>query len=116
MVARLTSSSSPAGTGMKCDLAGFRVVLQHKDQSTKFSLYALVGGNLHWRGGLGAVGVSGAQEACLQRSAGNICRSPSAEAVFKDVVKKAGLSSSFHIDSCGTGGGNENWCVSCASM
>ncbi|KAK9851691.1 hypothetical protein WJX84_003831 [Apatococcus fuscideae] len=40
---------------------------------------------------------------------GNICRSPSAEAVFKDVVKRAGLLSSFHIDSCGTGGGNENW-------
>ena len=40
---------------------------------------------------------------------GNICRSPSAEAVFKDKVAKAGLTDSFFIDSCGLGGGNESW-------
>ncbi|PSC72725.1 tyrosine phosphatase [Micractinium conductrix] len=40
---------------------------------------------------------------------GNICRSPSAEAVFKDVVEKAGVSGQFEIDSCGTGGGSSNW-------
>src|SRR5690554_5487821 len=34
---------------------------------------------------------------------GNICRSPSAEAVFKGIVKKAGLEKSYHIDSAGTG-------------
>ena len=33
---------------------------------------------------------------------GNICRSPSAEAVFNAVVKKAGLESEFEIDSAGT--------------
>lgn len=33
---------------------------------------------------------------------GNICRSPSAEAVFKSVVEKAGLTSEFEIDSAGT--------------
>lgn len=33
---------------------------------------------------------------------GNICRSPMAEAVFKDLVKKEGLSQHFHIDSVGT--------------
>ncbi|CCH58394.1 hypothetical protein TBLA_0A06010 [Henningerozyma blattae CBS 6284] len=34
---------------------------------------------------------------------GNICRSPMAEAVFRDVVKKQGLSDKFDlIDSCGT--------------
>ena len=34
---------------------------------------------------------------------GNICRSPMAEAVFSDMVEKAGLSDQIDIDSCGTG-------------
>ena len=34
---------------------------------------------------------------------GNICRSPAAEAVFLDLVKKKGLSKSFIVDSAGTG-------------
>ena len=29
--------------------------------------------------------------------------------MFKTVVERAGLSSEFVIDSCGTGGGRENW-------
>ena len=33
---------------------------------------------------------------------GNICRSPSAEAVFSGIVKNSGLSSKFEIDSAGT--------------
>lgn len=33
---------------------------------------------------------------------GNICRSPSAEAVFRGLVKKEGLSDHFEIDSAGT--------------
>ena len=33
---------------------------------------------------------------------GNICRSPSAEAVFTGLVKKEGLSDKFEIDSAGT--------------
>ena len=33
---------------------------------------------------------------------GNICRSPSAEGVFKDIVKENSLSQFFYIDSCGT--------------
>lgn len=41
--------------------------------------------------------------------AGNICRSPSAEAVFKAVVERAGLADRFFIDSCGTGGGASQW-------
>lgn len=40
---------------------------------------------------------------------GNICRSPSAEAVFRSVVERAGAADSFAIDSCGTGGGSSNW-------
>jgi len=35
---------------------------------------------------------------------GNICRSPMAEAVFKDIVAKKGLTGQFHIDSVGTAG------------
>jgi protein-tyrosine phosphatase len=35
---------------------------------------------------------------------GNICRSPMAEAVFQDMVNKAGLASQFALDSAGTGG------------
>lgn len=35
---------------------------------------------------------------------GNICRSPSAEAVFTAVVKEAGLQKQFEIDSAGTSG------------
>lgn len=34
---------------------------------------------------------------------GNICRSPMADAVFKDMVKKAGLADEFMVDSAGTG-------------
>lgn len=33
---------------------------------------------------------------------GNICRSPSAEAVFTAIVKKAGLEKEYEIDSAGT--------------
>ena len=33
---------------------------------------------------------------------GNICRSPMAEFVMKDAVRKRGLSDSFHIESCAT--------------
>lgn len=33
---------------------------------------------------------------------GNICRSPTAEAVFRRYVEKAGLAESIHIDSAGT--------------
>lgn len=33
---------------------------------------------------------------------GNICRSPTAEAVFRHYVDRAGLSEQFHIDSAGT--------------
>ncbi len=35
---------------------------------------------------------------------GNICRSPTAEAVFAKLVRDAGLSDRFEIDSAGTGG------------
>ena len=34
---------------------------------------------------------------------GNICRSPAAEAVFADLVREAGLSEEFALDSAGTG-------------
>jgi len=33
---------------------------------------------------------------------GNFCRSPTAEGIFTDLVKQAGLSTQFHIDSAGT--------------
>ncbi|CAN8255081.1 unnamed protein product [Cochlearia groenlandica] len=33
---------------------------------------------------------------------GNICRSPAAEGVFRDIVKKRGLDSNFNVDSAGT--------------
>lgn len=35
---------------------------------------------------------------------GNICRSPSAEAVFKGIARTSGLSQQFEIDSAGTTG------------
>ena len=35
---------------------------------------------------------------------GNICRSPMAEAVFRDMVVRAGLASRIAVDSAGTGG------------
>ncbi len=40
---------------------------------------------------------------------GNICRSPSAEAVFQATVEKRGIADQYSIDSCGTGGGSSNW-------
>jgi len=38
---------------------------------------------------------------------GNICRSPGAEAVFRSLVEKEGLSGDFEIDSAGTSGWHE---------
>ena len=38
---------------------------------------------------------------------GNICRSPMAEFVFKDLIEKKGLSSKFYIDSAATDDYNE---------
>jgi protein-tyrosine phosphatase len=35
---------------------------------------------------------------------GNICRSPTAEGVFRHLVREAGLESVVHVDSAGTGG------------
>jgi len=35
---------------------------------------------------------------------GNICRSPTAEGVFRKIVAEAGLDGHIEIDSCGTGG------------
>jgi len=35
---------------------------------------------------------------------GNICRSPSAEGVFRHAVRESGLDAQVRIDSCGTGG------------
>jgi len=35
---------------------------------------------------------------------GNICRSPMAEAVFRDLVEKEGLTKEIHTDSAGTSG------------
>ncbi len=35
---------------------------------------------------------------------GNICRSPTAEAIFLDLVEKANLSDSFQVESAGTAG------------
>ena len=52
-----------------------------------------------------AQGKTGVLFVCL----GNICRSPTAEAVFTDVVQRAGCEDQFLIDSCGTGGGMEEW-------
>lgn len=40
---------------------------------------------------------------------GNICRSPMAEAVMRDLIRKEGLSSRLTIDSAGTG----DWHVGC---
>ncbi|MDE6653245.1 MAG: low molecular weight phosphotyrosine protein phosphatase, partial [Muribaculaceae bacterium] len=34
---------------------------------------------------------------------GNICRSPAAEGIFRDIVEKTGFSDRFEIDSAGTG-------------
>ena len=33
---------------------------------------------------------------------GNICRSPMAKYIFKDIVEKRGISEDFYIDSCAT--------------
>ncbi len=35
---------------------------------------------------------------------GNICRSPTAEGVFRDLVRREGLTDRIATDSCGTGG------------
>ena len=39
--------------------------------------------------------------------AGNICRSPLAEGVFRHLVTQAGRAEAYHIDSAGTGGWHE---------
>jgi len=54
---------------------------------------------------------SGAQKKVLFVCLGNICRSPTAEAMFKNVVDREGRTRQFDVDSCGTGGGNPDWYV-----
>ena len=34
---------------------------------------------------------------------GNICRSPAAEAIFRNILEKKGLTDGFIVDSAGTG-------------
>ncbi|XP_050527293.1 low molecular weight phosphotyrosine protein phosphatase-like isoform X3 [Daktulosphaira vitifoliae] len=41
---------------------------------------------------------------------GNICRSPMAEAVFKEVIKQRGIADKWYAESSGTGG----WHVGCS--
>lgn len=40
---------------------------------------------------------------------GNICRSPAAEAVMKNVLENRNLNEKFFVESCGTGGGSPDW-------
>ncbi|AWX16039.1 protein-tyrosine-phosphatase [Mergibacter septicus] len=46
---------------------------------------------------------------------GNICRSPMAEFIFKDKVKKAGLSKYFSISSAGTSGWHNGETMHCGT-
>lgn len=46
---------------------------------------------------------------CLFVCLGNICRSPTAEAVFTTVAERRGVADAMTIDSCGTGGGSSDW-------
>lgn len=53
--------------------------------------------------------------------AGNICRSPTAEAVFRKLVDRAGLTEEFEIDSAGTesfhvGEGADRRAIECATV
>ena len=43
---------------------------------------------------------------------GNICRSPMAEFIMKDLVQKAGLAAEFHIESAATPRGSSRSCWS----
>lgn len=42
---------------------------------------------------------------------GNICRSPTAEAIIQKIINSKGLHDRCWVDSCGTGGGNPDWYV-----
>ncbi|KAJ8907438.1 hypothetical protein NDN08_007549 [Rhodosorus marinus] len=55
------------------------------------------------------VRMSSSQSSVLFVCLGNICRSPTAEAMFKTVVDRDGKAAAYEIDSCGTGGGNPDW-------
>src|SRR5437764_5754958 len=48
------------------------------------------------------LGAAKARTAVLFVCTGNICRSPTAEAVFRSLVERAGLSDAIAIDSAGT--------------
>lgn len=52
---------------------------------------------------------SGGKTGVLFVCLGNICRSPTAEAMFRAVAEREGVADKFDIDSCGTGGGNPSW-------
>lgn len=58
-----------------------------------------------WINNVQGQGKTGVLFVCL----GNICRSPTAEAMFRAVVEREGVADKFDIDSCGTGGGNPGW-------
>ena len=47
--------------------------------------------------------IEGPMKKLLFVCSGNICRSPTAEGVFRHLMLKDGTSESFHLDSCGIG-------------
>eukprot|EP00667_Euglena_gracilis_P016302 EG_transcript_17041 len=71
--------------------------------------WAMAHGALDPRGEAPVTGAGKPKTKVLFVCLGNICRSPTAEAVFTSVVEKAGLADEFVIDSCGTGGGSPDW-------
>ncbi|GMH36166.1 hypothetical protein BSKO_04034 [Bryopsis sp. KO-2023] len=74
-------------------------IMGSRGRNSQLQSRALDGGAVSGNGKIGVLFV------CL----GNICRSPTAEAMFTSVVQEAGLDNQFEIDSCGTGGGNPDW-------
>lgn len=57
----------------------------------------------------GAGGEQPKKKAVLFVCLGNVCRSPTAEAVFKKEVERQGLEGKYKVDSCGLGGGSKTW-------
>ncbi|KAK4537365.1 hypothetical protein CDCA_CDCA12G3390 [Cyanidium caldarium] len=54
---------------------------------------------------------SGDKYGILTVCLGNLCRSPTAEALLKKLLEERGLAERVFVDSCGTGGGNPDWYV-----
>mmetsp|Transcript_5892 Transcript_5892/g.15663 ORF Transcript_5892/g.15663 Transcript_5892/m.15663 type:complete len:256 (+) Transcript_5892:99-866(+) len=110
--ARITQSQTFAATrgAPICDLpTRASSPIARKSGALAYTLRRAAKGDVSMSSPLDDTASSSQSKAVLFVCLGNICRSPTAEAVFRAAVASSPSASSIEIDSCGTGGGSLDW-------